>query len=226
MQSSAMRPSSSVAPVPTIQRPPVQAGSTPSSSARPSSGQVTQPTAPIPRQPAADPLLQAQGHPPAQPVDEIAALRARIAELERGNAHGTHTSARAPTPQQALISDPAAIDCIRAGLASTKEDSKRLTLPALQPGHKVSALNLPVLSKVEEAFKQYQYVPYTMLTHTAQSKANLRGEDSSYIGAAKAAEEKTLHYWGEDRASTLASHHLVVLDIGRTYTVQISPRQP
>lgn len=97
-------------------------------------------------------------------------------------------------------------------------------------------------TKVEEAFKLYRYVPYTALTHAARSRAHLRGEDSSFvftqdgltakgldrsselsivtvdwIGAAKAAEERTLHYWGADRASALTSHHLVVLDIGRTH---------
>jgi hypothetical protein len=38
-----------------------------------------------------------------------------------------------------------------------------------------------------------------------------------WVAAAKAAEERTLHHWGDDRASALVSHHLVVLDIGRTH---------
>ncbi|KAG1842902.1 hypothetical protein C8R48DRAFT_35382 [Suillus tomentosus] len=96
--------------------------------------------------------------------------------------------------------------------------------------------------KVEEAFKAYCYIPYTALTHAARSKAHLRGEDSSFvftsdgltakgldrsnelsistvdwIAAAKTAEERTAHYWGADRESALVSHHLVVLDIGRTH---------
>ncbi|KAG2157805.1 uncharacterized protein EDB93DRAFT_1101113 [Suillus bovinus] len=110
----------------------------------------------------------------------------------------------------------------------------RLTCPPTR------AQTIPL--KVEEAFKQYRYVPYTALTHAARSKAFLRGEDSAFIftqdglaakgldranellivtvdwiAAAKAAEDRTLHYWGEARASALVSHHLVVLDIGRTH---------
>ncbi|KIK33170.1 hypothetical protein CY34DRAFT_46558, partial [Suillus luteus UH-Slu-Lm8-n1] len=86
--------------------------------------------------------------------------------------------------------------------------------------------------KVEDAFKHYRYVPYTALMHTACSKAFLHGEDSSFVftqdgltakgldhsnelaittvdwvAAAKAAEERTLHHWGEARASALVSHH-------------------
>lgn len=38
-----------------------------------------------------------------------------------------------------------------------------------------------------------------------------------WVAAAKAAEDRTLHYWGETRASALISHHLVVLDIGHTH---------
>ncbi|KAG0691631.1 hypothetical protein DFH29DRAFT_1010584 [Suillus ampliporus] len=256
-QSSAARPSSSAALGPAVPRPLVQAGSSQSpahqpvpqaalqhaqQAVQPSSGQSAHPAAPVLRQPAADPALQHQGYPPAQPADEITALRARITELEQP-----------PTPQQALVADPAAVDRIRTSLASTKEDSKWITLPILQPGHKTTGITAPhhtylilyiaaMPPKVEDAFKQYRYVPYTALTHAARSKANLRGEDSSFvftqdgltakgldhsnelsimtvdwIGAAKAAEERTLHYWGEDRALALVSHHLVVLDIGRTH---------
>ncbi|KAG2158082.1 uncharacterized protein EDB93DRAFT_1246567 [Suillus bovinus] len=82
-------------------------------------------------QPAA---VQPQAAP--TPADEIVALRTRIAELECGEAHGVPLPARAPAPQQALVADPAAVEHIRANLAGTKEESKYLTLPALQPGHK------------------------------------------------------------------------------------------
>ncbi|KAG1797489.1 uncharacterized protein HD556DRAFT_1441045 [Suillus plorans] len=175
-------------------------------------------------------------------ADKIAALRARIAELERGDAHGNHTLARAPPPIQALVADPAAIDQVRASLTNAKDESKRPTLPLLRAGHKVSALSLPIPTKVEDAFKQYRYVPYTALTHAARSKAFLRGDDSSFvftqeglmakgldrsnelliltvdwIAAAKAAEERTAFHWGDERASALTSHHLVVLDIGCTH---------
>ncbi|KAG1729975.1 uncharacterized protein EDB91DRAFT_1252851 [Suillus paluster] len=220
--------------------------------------------------PAGSNTTQPQRHPPAQPADEIAALRARIAELESGSAHGNQLPARASIPHQALVADSTAVNCIRANLSSAKEESRKLTLPALQPGHKVSALSLrefifpsrphpfriapgayrirfldicfAIPSKVEEAFKLYCYVPYMALMHAVRSKAHLRGEDSSFvftqdgltakgldrlnelsiltvdwIGAAKVAEERTLHYWGADRASALVSHHLVMLDIACTH---------
>lgn len=103
-------------------------------------------------------------------------------------------------------------------------------------------LLIAIPPKVEEAFKLYRYVPYTTLTHAARSKAFLHGEDSSFvftsdglmakgldrsnellvstvdwIAAAKAAEERTTHYWGPERGAALVLHHLVVLDIGRTH---------
>ncbi|KAG1770155.1 hypothetical protein EV702DRAFT_1140106 [Suillus placidus] len=131
--------------------------------------------------PAGSNTPQPQGQPPAQPADEIAALRARIAELERGSAHGNQLPARATFPHQALIADPTAVNRIRANLSSAKDESKKLSLPALQPGHTVSALSLPIPPKVEEAFQLYRYVPYMALTHAARSKAHLRGEDSSFI---------------------------------------------
>ncbi|KAG1779493.1 hypothetical protein EV702DRAFT_1195454 [Suillus placidus] len=306
--------------------PPSQAGSSHPSTlqsaqqqapqqAHPSSARAAQPAAPNPAPPAAQPAAAPDPAPPASqpaaapataaqphaqipiPADEIAALRARIAELERGNAHGNHLLARAPAPQQALVADPADIDRIRANLAGAKDEPKQLILPALQPGHKCgpsrtyrfrpnrrlgysfanfgtvpyaqatvpyaqatipyaqatvpyaqattqiltfSIVAIPL--KVEEAFKHYRYVPYTALTHAARSKAFLRGEDSSFVftqdgltakgldrtnelsiatvdwvAAARAAEDRTLNHWGEVRASALISHHLVVLDIGRTH---------
>jgi len=92
--------------------------------------------------PAGPTAPHTQSPPPAQPADEIAALKARIAELERGSAHGNQLPARATVLHQALVVDPTAINHIRANLASSKDEPKKLTLPALQPGHKVSALSL------------------------------------------------------------------------------------
>ncbi|KAG1724731.1 hypothetical protein EDB19DRAFT_1834063 [Suillus lakei] len=186
--------------------------------------------------------LQNQQPPAATPADEIAALRVRITELERGVAQGNQLPARATIPHQDLIADPAEVERVCASLASVKEESKKVTLPELRPGHKVSTLSLPIPPKVEEAFKSYHYVPYMALTHTARSKAYLRGEELSFvftqdglmakglnrsneilistvdwIAASKAAEERTLHHWGVDRESALVSHHLVVLNIGQTY---------
>ncbi|KAG1758672.1 hypothetical protein EDD22DRAFT_909485 [Suillus occidentalis] len=182
------------------------------------------------------PPPQVQGQPAVTPADEIAAIRARIMELEQSW-----------PPHQALIADATAIDHVRTNLAIAKDEPKKLALPALRPGHKVSTLSLhkstvPIPPKVEEVFKLYRYVPYTAITHAAQSKSYLRGEDSTFVftpegltakgldrsnellisavdwfAAAKAAEERTLHYWGIDRESALVSHHLDVLDISRTH---------
>ncbi|KAG1746182.1 hypothetical protein EDB19DRAFT_1690932, partial [Suillus lakei] len=98
---------------------------------------------------------QVPGQPAANLADKIAALRARITELEWGDAHGNHIPARAAPPHQALIADAAAIDRVRANLATAKDEPKKLALPVLHPGHKVSALSLPIPPKVEEAFKLY-----------------------------------------------------------------------
>ncbi|KAG1735301.1 uncharacterized protein EDB91DRAFT_1250512 [Suillus paluster] len=215
------------APIPCLHSGPSQPSSlqtSQSTAAQPANRPAAPISVPVPGQPVPPPAPQPQEQSiiAAAPAlaDEIAALRARIAELEHGSAHGIHIPARAPAPQQALIADPAAVDCIRANLASSKEESKKLTLPALQPGHKHLLLVLfspsvfpltadrqpplytvPLTSRsltavrqlsshaivasippnVEEAFKQYRYIPYTALTHAARSKAHLRGEDSTFV---------------------------------------------
>lgn len=194
--SSSARPAPSSTRATTAPRPPAQTGPAQSSASQSthqsipqqthsSAARVAQPTAPnsapLVAQPTAVPPAPAQPQAIPAPADEIAALRARIAELERGNARGNQFPARAPAPQQALVADPAEVDRICANLAGVEDEPKWLVLPALQPGHKFSALSLPLPLKVEEAFKSYRYVPYTALTHAARSKAFLRGEDSSFV---------------------------------------------
>ncbi|KAG2754248.1 hypothetical protein P692DRAFT_20870458 [Suillus brevipes Sb2] len=194
--SSSARPAPSSTRATTAPRPPAQTGPAQSSASQSthqsipqqthsSAARVAQPTAPnsapLVAQPTAVPPAPAQPQAIPAPADEIAALRARIAELERRNARGNQFPARAPAPQQALVADPAEVDRICANLAGVKDEPKWLVLPALQPGHKFSALSLPLPLKVEEAFKSYRYVPYTALTHAARSKAFLRGEDSSFV---------------------------------------------
>lgn len=90
----------------------------------------------------AHPAQQSQARPAMSSADELAALRARIIEFERGNTHGNPPLARVIPPQQGLVADPAEVECIHTKLAGAKDDSKKLTLPALHPGHKVSALSL------------------------------------------------------------------------------------
>ncbi|KAG2339793.1 hypothetical protein BDR05DRAFT_1003120 [Suillus weaverae] len=131
---------------------------------------------------------------PLPPADEITALRARVAELEQGGAHGNHPLARVPTPQQALVADPEAVNHIRANLAGTKDDLKRPMLPALRPGNK-DGLTAKGLDRSNEL---------SIVT-------------VDWVAAARVAEERMAHYWGEDHAAALASHHLVVLNIRRTH---------
>ncbi|KAI6145783.1 hypothetical protein BKA82DRAFT_144998, partial [Pisolithus tinctorius] len=89
-----------------------------------------------------------------------------------------------------------------------------------------------ISSRVEEAFKMYHYVPYSLLTLSAHAKVNMKGEDTSYIltlegfatksldqvnelsisaadwiNAACTAEERTRFHHGEECANALASHH-------------------
>ncbi|KAG2037295.1 hypothetical protein BDR03DRAFT_1010977 [Suillus americanus] len=151
--SSSTRPAPSSTRAPTAPRPPTQTGpSQPPAAqitqleqsvpqqAHPSSAHAAQPAAPnlapLAAQPAAVSPTAAQPQAIPAPTDEIATLRAQIAELEHGNAHSNHLLARAPVPQQALVADPADIDRIWANLAGAKEEPKWLILPALQPGHK------------------------------------------------------------------------------------------
>jgi len=127
-------PQQSATPAPQLTQPPAPQ-------------QTAHPAAPAPLPiPATAPNAAPQPAPaqaaPSSAADEIAALRARIAELETGLAHGNQPPARAPSPQHPLIADPAAIDRVRASIASNKEESKRPNLPVLQPGRKVSALSL------------------------------------------------------------------------------------
>lgn len=44
---------------------------------------------------------------------------------------------------------------------------------------------LVIPPKVKEAFKNYRYVSYLALTHTARSKAYLQGEESSFVFISK-----------------------------------------
>ncbi|KAH7917589.1 hypothetical protein BV22DRAFT_1200265 [Leucogyrophana mollusca] len=204
-------------------------------------------------QPAQPPLPHIAQHPVQQPnhadlradrAAELLALKARIDELEREEAQAV--AAAQPIAQalpHPLVADAATIEQARLSSATAKDEAKRPSLPPLQPGHKVSALSIPIPPKVDEAFKAYRYVPYTALTHAARSKAYFRGDDSSFVltadgfvakgldrsnelsiasvdwlAAAKTAEEKTKQYWGQERADALHSHHDVVLDIGRMHS--------
>jgi len=77
--------------------------------------------------------------PPASQDAMLAALLARIEELEK--AKGTPVAAPA-TASMPLAADPALVERIKVATAAPKEDSRRAVLPPLQPGHKVNPLSL------------------------------------------------------------------------------------
>lgn len=102
-----------------------------------------------------------------------------------------------------------------------------------------SAASVP--PKVEDAIRQFRYVPYTSLSHTARLRA-AQGDDEFIINAqggltargldrrneasittldwhaaARTVEERTRFHHGEARASALAMHHAIVLSLGRSH---------
>ena len=100
--------------------------------------------------------------------------------------------------------------------------------------------------KAEEAFRLFRYVPYTSLSTLARVKAS-RGEDEVILNlsggisvklldqcneksisvvewhaAAHVAKERTQFHHGEAQANTLALHHKVVMDLGRTHSWEVT----
>ena len=99
---------------------------------------------------------------------------------------------------------------------------------------------------MEEAFRLFQYVPYSSLSTLACVKAS-HGEDEvtlnlnggfsvksldrrneksisvvEWHAAARVAEERTRFHHGEARADALALHHKVVMDLGRTHSWEVA----
>ncbi|CAA7260557.1 unnamed protein product [Cyclocybe aegerita] len=187
-----------------------------------------------------------QQHPPPQVIEAASDLRAPQ-QVEAGAAAAAATINQAPT-RQALYEDEATVARIRESLAARKEeeDARKPQLPDIIPGFKANALNLAVPPKVDNAIKAFQYVPYSALTTSARRKA-ARGEEElvpnanggwtikgldrkgetelgelEWLAAAKAAEERTRHHHGNARADALASHHLLVTDLGRLHGWEIA----
>jgi len=74
-----------------------------------------------------------------------------------------------PLPFHSLLSaDLAAVDRARAAAAAAYNDSKKVALPDLVPGFKANPLDAIILPKVDEAIKQYKYVPYAAITPAAR----------------------------------------------------------
>jgi hypothetical protein len=100
--------------------------------------------------------------------------------------------------------------------------------------------------KVEEAFRRFQYVPYTALTTAARLKAaqgeenftinvqggltakglNRRNEKSisvvDWYAASMAAKGRIREHFGEGRATALAAHHKIVMDLGHSHNWDIA----
>lgn len=130
---------------------------------------------------------------------------------------------------------------MKAATASSKDDGKKLVLPDVIPGFKASSLEVAIPPKVEEAFRRFQYVPYTALTTAARLKAaqgeenftinaqggltakglDRRNEKSisivDWYAASTAAEGRIREHFGEARATALAAHHRIVMDLGRSH---------
>jgi hypothetical protein len=94
---------------------------------------------------------------------------------------------------------------------------------------------------VDEAFKNFHYVPYSSLTLAARIKASRREEDIvfnaqggltvksldrrneklisavDWHAAAHAAEEHIRFHHGNSRADAFAAHHSLVMDLGRSH---------
>ena len=96
--------------------------------------------------------------------------------------------------------------------------------------------------KVDEAFKNFRYVPYSSLSLAARLKA-ARGEEDivfnaqggltirsldrrneksistvDWHAAARAAEERIRFHHGAGRAEAFAAHHKLVMDLGRSHS--------
>lgn len=108
------------------------------------------------------------------------------------------------------------------------------------------SVSLAIPPKVEEAFKNFRYVPYSSLTLAARLRA-ARGEEDLVINAqggftvktldrrnekfistvdwyaaARAAEERIRFHHGNTRADAFATHHKLVMDLGRSHSWEIA----
>ena len=105
---------------------------------------------------------------------------------------------------------------------------------------------LAIPPKVEEAFKNFRYVPYTSLSLPARMKV-VRGEDKLVLNAngsftvknldrrneklisvvdwhaaSRATEERIRFHHGDYRADAFAAHHKLVMDLGRSHGWEVA----
>ncbi|KAH7903260.1 hypothetical protein BJ138DRAFT_1120558 [Hygrophoropsis aurantiaca] len=103
------------------------------------------PPVPPQAQPPAPHLAQPPVQPPDAPVppaNELAALRARIAELKRADTLLQQPAVDHCAIVQPLIADVATVDQVCLAFAPPKDEAKRPVLPPLQTGHKANALSI------------------------------------------------------------------------------------
>ncbi|KAG1879814.1 hypothetical protein F4604DRAFT_1679395 [Suillus subluteus] len=109
----------------------------------------------------------------AQPVPtsqrwlaERAALQARLCKLDAEDANILVPPVNTPTaPLPAMFASPAAVDQVKVAAVALHTDSKKISLPDLVvPGFKASPLDAIIPPRVDEALKQYKYVPYIAIT--------------------------------------------------------------
>lgn len=174
-------------------------------------------------------LILARGNSAVAP-----AVGARIEDIERLQSQSNDTG-------NLMVAAPAAIAAAQQQAIENADNRKTVTLPPITAGHKSNALDLPVPPKVDAAFRDYCYIPYTALTQAARlrsargeedyilnakggltvkglSRENERGISTiEWLKAAKTAEERTQVYHGKDRGDALQSHHTVVLSLAHSH---------
>lgn len=124
---------------------------------------------------------------------------------------------------------------------------KKNSLPDLIPGFKANPLDAIIPPKVEEALKQYKYVPYIAITPAAHLHAFRSGDEAfsfnnqgnliakgldrskeraikfhEWLTASRAVEERITALHGASRGAAFASHHKVVSELASSHGWEIA----
>lgn len=198
--------------------------------------------------PAADPMANLPDPAAQRRTTERAALRARLMELEAEEANGAHPPANAPLIRiPALFADPAAVDKAREAAAAMHNEPKKPVLPELVPGFKANPLDAIIPPKVEDALRQYKYVPYLAITPAARLHAARNGDEAfsfntqgnivakgldrsrertikfhDWLTASRAVEERITFYHGANRGAAFVSHHKIVSELTSSHGWEIA----
>ncbi|KIM82070.1 hypothetical protein PILCRDRAFT_8308, partial [Piloderma croceum F 1598] len=163
---------------------------------------------PVVNAPAIDRIPAPAGPVALQPVVQVAqqhtaesaALRARLAQLEADrNEVPPHAGAAPPV----LFVDQFAIDKAREAAIAARDGNKKPSLPNIIPGFKANSLNVSI--KVDDAFKNFCYVPYSLLTLASHIKA-ARGEEDIVFNAQGGLTVKALDRRDEKSISAVDWH--------------------